>query len=128
MVRASFDEISLSINEKELGPQIPKTEMKKAMPFIQGLKKRLIAGESKETVFDRTLPFDEVNLLRQLRAGLKKTTGCVEVEIVAVEEGGKSGTVVSAEGEDGVRKDELPPAAAAAVPGNPSFHFENLMP
>lgn len=126
MVRASFDKVTLSINEKALGPQIPKDEMKKAMPFIQGLKKRLMAGESTDTVFDRALPFDEVSLLRQLRAGLKKTTGCVEVEIVAVEEGGKSGRVVGAEGANGARADELPPAAAAAVPGHPSFHFANL--
>ena len=98
-------------------------EMKKAMPFVQGLKKRLLAGESEDVVFERKLGFDEVDVLEQMRAGLRKTTGCREVEIVAVEEEGKSGRVVGGEGE---RKETLPPAAQAAVPGAPSFHFENV--
>jgi leucyl-tRNA synthetase len=127
MVRASFDSLSLTINEKELGPKIPKDEMKKAMPFIQSLKRRLVAGESEATVFERKLAFDEVDVLQQMRAGLRKTTGCTEVEIVAVDEGGKSGVVLGERrGEQGPRRQELPLAAQMAEPGTPSFHFENV--
>lgn len=130
MVRQSFDSISLTINEKVLGPQIPKPELKKAMPFIQSLKKRLLAGEPSETVFDRKLPYDEISVLLHIRAGLKKTTGCIEVDIVAVEDGGKDGTRVHGEGEGEVERESklegLPPAAEMAVPGTPSFYFENV--
>ena len=129
MVRASFDSASLTINEKELGPKIAKMgEAKKAMPFVQGLKKRLNAGENKETVFDRKLAFDEIDVLLQMRAGLRKTTGCVKVDIVAVEEGGKNGRIVGDKGVLGEAQTGLPAMAEGAVPGNPSFHFENIKP
>lgn len=126
MVREAFDTVSLTMNEKELGPNIPKAEMKKAMPFIQSLKRRLVAGERGETVFDRKLAYDETAVLMQMKAGLKKTTGCIEVDIIAVDEGGKSGKLVGGEGEEWIDMAELPVSAMAAVPGHPSFHFENL--
>jgi leucyl-tRNA synthetase len=52
-------------------PKIVKADMKKAMAFIQGLKKRLVAGEEPQTVFDRNLAFDELNTLREMVPGLK---------------------------------------------------------
>lgn len=126
LVRANFDRLTLSLDDKSLGPQIAKMgEMKKAMPFVQGLKRRLQAGESDEVVFNRKLAFDELDVLVQMRAGLKKTTGCIEVEIVALDEGGASGKVVSGD-KGGEKREGLPPAAQAAVPGNPTFHFENI--
>lgn len=126
LVRANFDRLTLSLDDKSLGPQIAKLgEMKKAMPIVQGLKRRLQAGESEEVVFNRKLAFDELDVLVQMRAGLKKTTGCIEVEIVALDEGGTSGKVVSGD-KDGEKREGLPPAAQAAVPGNPTFHFENI--
>lgn len=100
-------------------------EMKKAMPFVQGLKRRLQAGESEEVVFNRKLAFDELEVLVQMRAGLKKTTGCIDVEIVALDEGGAGGTVAGSD-KGGEKREGLPPAAQAAVPGNPTFHFENV--
>lgn len=100
-------------------------EVKKAMPFVQGLKRRLQAGESDDLVFNRKLAFDELDVLVQMRAGLKKTTGCIEVEIVALDEGGASGKVVGGDRNE-EKRGGLPPAAQAAVPGNPTFHFENV--
>jgi leucyl-tRNA synthetase len=101
-------------------------EMKKAMPFVQGLKRRLLNKETPEAVFNRKLAFDEIGTLRDMVAGLKKTTNCGVVEIVIVEEGGKSGVSVNGEGREGGTVGGLPLSAEAAVPGTPTFHFENV--
>jgi leucyl-tRNA synthetase len=125
LVREAFDAVSLTVNEKDLAPRVAKMgEMKKAMPFVQGLKRRLLNKEPPETVFNRKLAFDEVETLKDMVAGLKKTTGCSSVEIVVVNEGGKSGTLVNGEGG---KVEGLPPSAEAAVPGTPTFHFENIV-
>lgn len=96
-------------------------EMKKAMPFVQGLKKRLMSGDKPQAVFDRKLAFDELETLREMIASLRKTTGCKVVEVIAVDEGGKAGTSL-----DGERREGLPQVAEGAVPGNPTFYFENI--
>lgn len=126
LMRDSFDSVTLSIDDKALGPKIAKMgEMKKAMPFVQGLKKRLMGGEKGEVVFERKLAFDELEVLGHMRAGLRKTTGCKEVTIVAVEEEGTKGKLTG--GGDGEHfQENLPVAAQGAVPGAPSFHFENV--
>jgi len=124
LLREAFD--GTTLDDKELNPKIAKMgEMKKAMPFIQGLKKRLMSGEKPQTVFDRELAFDEIDTLKEMAAGLQRTTGCKAIEIVAVDEGGKAGISVIA-GVEGKRREGLPPTAEAAVPGTPTFHFENV--
>jgi leucyl-tRNA synthetase len=123
LVREEWDPATKSINDKELKGKIAKMgEMKKAMPFVQGLKTRLVAGEKTGVVFDRKLAFDEVATLEKMIPGLKKAAGLSVVEIVSVDEGGKSGIVV---GKDG-KVEGLPPQAEAAVPGVPTFMFENV--
>ena len=52
------------IDDKELNGRISKMgEMKKAMPFVQGLKKRLKDGEPADVVLNRKLNFDERSTL-----------------------------------------------------------------
>lgn len=122
LVRDAFDSLNISINDKELNGKIGKLgEMKKAMPFVQGLKRRLIQGrESPDTVFDRKLPFDEFYVLSQLVGGLKRSAGYKEIEIIAVEEGGKTGEVVGT----GEKKEGL--SAENSIPGQPTFSFSNI--
>ncbi|KAL4791213.1 hypothetical protein BDV19DRAFT_314022 [Aspergillus venezuelensis] len=122
LVREAFDAVSLSINDKELNAKVGKLgEMKKAMPFVQGLKKRLIGTKEKpENVFERKLPFDEFAVLKEMTVNLKKTTGAKEIEVVAVEEGGKEGEVVGT----GEKREGL--QAENAVPGQPTFTFTNV--
>jgi leucyl-tRNA synthetase len=122
LVREAFDAVHLSVNDKELNAKVGKLgEMKKAMPFVQTLKKRLIQGkEAPETVFERKLPFDEFAVLSEMLDGLKRTTGCREIEIVAVDEGGKTGTVVGT----GEKREGL--QAENAIPGQPTFNFANI--
>ena len=53
---------------------------------------------------------------------------CEVVEVVVIEEGGKKGKVVAGtQGvEIGKERTELPPPAEAAIPGQPTFFFENV--
>ena len=122
LVREAFDALNISINDKELNAKVGKLgEMKKAMPFIQTLKRRLVQGrEAPETVFERKLPFDEFAVLSEMVVGLKRTAGYKEVEIIAVDEGGKTGEVLGS----GEKREGL--SAENAVPGQPTYLFANV--
>ncbi|KAH8804005.1 leucyl-tRNA synthetase-like protein [Hyaloscypha sp. PMI_1271] len=123
LVREAWHLDTKTINDKELNGKIAKMgEMKKAMPFVQGLKKRLVGGEKPELVFNRKLAFDELKALENMVPGLKKAAGLAVVELVKVEEGGKKGHVV----DSGKVIEGLPPNAEGAVPGVPTFNFENV--
>lgn len=117
LVRDMF--ASQTLDDKALNASVAKTagkgaEMKKAMPFVQGLKKELMGArteqEKAKVLGERTLGFDEVSVVESMRKGLIKTTGCVDVVVKSV-----------GEGETG-----LPVAAENAVPGAPGFLFENV--
>ncbi|KAJ5971936.1 Aminoacyl-tRNA synthetase class 1a anticodon-binding [Penicillium vulpinum] len=122
LVRDSFDSLNLSFNDKELSAKVGKLgEMKKAMPFVQNLKRRLVnARESPATVFDRKLPFDEIAVVSEMVGGLKRTSGFKEIEVIAVDEGGKTGEVVGT----GEKREGL--SGENAVPGTPTFQFVNV--
>ena len=131
LVRTNFDALHLRIEDKKLMAGVGKLGgMKRAMPFVQGIKKRLLSGESASAVFERKLAFDEVDTLRGMSAGLRRTTGCREVRIVTVSEkaGGSEGkTAVVVEGcDEGSQIVDLPHMADTAVPGVPTFFFENV--
>ncbi|KAI9839464.1 MAG: 2-isopropylmalate synthase [Sarea resinae] len=150
-------------DEKKLSAEVGKVakaagggEVKKAMPFVQTLKRALQSSEEEEqqkqqsvdAILSRALPFDELDTLRAMAPNLLRTTGCKIVEIVRVSEGGagdtKQGEVVDVQvsGEDEKKSEkvrpvghvlkaggdaaELPFSAEAAVPGNPGFYFENV--
>ena len=101
LIREAWNPETKSTNDKELNGKIAKMgEIKKAMPFVQALKKRLMAGEKPNAVFERKLAFDEMAVLRNMIPGLKKGAGLAEVEIVQ--------------------------NAESAVPGVPTFSFENV--
>ena len=127
LVRRNFSEMKVDVGA--VSKSIPKTETKKAMPFVQSLKKSLESGVDASTVFERKLAFDEVSVLGEMVPGLKQTIQkCASVEVIAVEEEGKRGKVVA--GSEGVKvgeeKEGLAPVAENAVPGNPTFFFENV--
>lgn len=113
----TFDEAGLMAEMKKVaGP-----ELKKAMPFAQTLKRRLLAGEQAEVVFQRHLAFDELKTLEQLAAGLKKVAGLKELVIVEVDGAGNGVTYPESQ-----PVKDLPQSAEASVPGVPSFNFENI--
>jgi len=122
LIRETFDMLALRTDDKALNARIAGMgEMKKAMPFVQGIKRRLQV-EPYETVFDRKLVFDEVAVLKEVVAGIGKMTGAVEIRVVTIEENGKGKRV------DGGREEEVdvPAMAESAEPGNPKFEFENV--
>ncbi|KAI9795499.1 MAG: cytosolic leucyl tRNA synthetase [Candelina submexicana] len=129
LVQQNFNKQDLSVDDKKIGQEVKKGgEVKKAMNFVQGLKRRLLDKEDPDSVFNRQLKFDELNTLKVMRAGLGRSTKCQSVIIVAVDESGSSGRVISnddGEGE-GKRRDDLPQIAASAIPGMPTFIFENV--
>lgn len=126
LVRGAWDPSTQGFKgEKEVNDQVKKMgEMKKAMPFVQNLKRRLQQGEPADKVLERKLPFDEIVTLNSMVPALKKTAGLKVVELVQIEEGGKKGKVVGGDGEG--EKEGLPPQAESAVPGLPTFAFENV--
>ncbi|KAJ2979526.1 hypothetical protein NUW58_g7179 [Xylaria curta] len=94
------------IDVKELTKQIDKKDMKKVMPFVQHLKKRLDSGEKAEDIFSRRLPFDEAETLKEIVPSLKQTIPKLEAVEIALVEGETEGKI--------------------ATPGNPTFTFENI--
>lgn len=129
IVRRNF-ETNMSLDMKEVSKSIDKADSKKAMPFIQGLKKSLDSGVDSKVVFDRQLPFDEAEVLKAMAPGLASTVPkCIAVEIVKVDRNGK-GEVVASVGDGaaqtGSKLEEVPAVAAGPAPGQPTFFFENV--
>jgi len=87
-----------------------------------------VAGESPGSVLDRKMAYDEVAVLKEMIKGLGRTLGCKEIDVILVEEGGKEGKVVASSGNlaEGEMREELPQQAENAVPGAPTFVFENI--
>jgi len=129
LVRTEFAASKLG-DDKEFNTKVMKTagKEKKAMPFAQGMRKRLVAGESPGSVLDRKMAYDEVAVLKEMIKGLGRTLGCKEIDVILVEEGGKEGKVVASSGNlaEGEMREELPQQAENAVPGAPTFVFENI--
>ena len=105
-----------AVDVKALTRIIDKQDIKKAMPFVQILKRRLEAGEPADAVLGaggRLLPFDEPATLREIVPSLRQTIPKLKV-VDIVTSGGETAP------------DDLAPAAKAATPGSPTFHFENI--
>ncbi|KAI1107739.1 leucyl-tRNA synthetase, cytoplasmic [Jackrogersella minutella] len=112
-----------SCTDKELSGRIAKIgKVKEAMPFVQRLKKRLRDGEPATSVFERKLDFDESKTVTAMVAGLKRATGLADVQVLLVTEGSKTGTDLLHGGEVDIKSS----FAELAVPGQPSFLFENI--
>jgi len=114
----------MPLDMKAVTKGIDKADAKKAMPFVQGLKKRLEGGEDKNKVLNRDLGFDEVQVLKEMVPGLKATVVKLkQVDIILVEEGKKTGLRISGDKEKEIA--DLPGISSAAEPGSPSFEFSN---
>jgi leucyl-tRNA synthetase len=128
LLREVWDESTnkSKIDDRELNARIGKmggAGGKKAMPFVQSLKRRLQSGEKASAVLDAKLPFDEGETLVAMVPGLKRTAGLAEAQIVAVVEGSKKGKDLTGGGQE---VDLAAPQAENAVPLQPTFFFENI--
>ncbi|KAI0019901.1 leucyl-tRNA synthetase [Xylariomycetidae sp. FL0641] len=114
-----------SLDPKKAAASADKAELKRAMPFMLVLQKRINTGEDPKRVFERQLPFDEVQTLREMvpifRNALKKL---VDVQIVRIDESGAANVVHDANGPvaDGQKFEGQ---VQDATPGNPAFGFAN---
>ncbi|KAF2635820.1 leucyl-tRNA synthetase [Massarina eburnea CBS 473.64] len=111
-MQRSFRDFGI-LDVQAVSKNIDKKDMKKAMPFIQGIKKRMDSGEDSDGIFNRNLPFDEAVVLQEMSAIIKQVLRkCKEVRIVAVEGNGSA--------------DGLPRIVENATPGSPVFSFANI--
>ncbi|KAH7320131.1 hypothetical protein B0I35DRAFT_373646 [Stachybotrys elegans] len=123
LLKEMWDVSTNSVDDKQLNGKIGKMgEMKKAMPFVQALKRRLQNGEPVSVVLDQKLSFDEKETLLQMVPGLKRVAGLVACDILVVSEGSKKAVNLA----DGSEVEVTAQAAEGAVPGNPTFFFENV--
>ncbi|KAM7190505.1 leucyl-tRNA synthetase, class Ia, archaeal/eukaryotic cytosolic [Rhypophila sp. PSN 637] len=116
LVQNMFDGITLDI--KSVTKKVEKADMKKAMPFIQDIKRKLEAGlVSRESVLNRALLFDEAATLEEMAPLLKSIVPkLLEVTII----------VVDGDAAAGKPGGELSQAASSAEPGSPSPEFINV--
>ncbi|KDQ54541.1 hypothetical protein JAAARDRAFT_38215 [Jaapia argillacea MUCL 33604] len=85
---------------------------KRAMPFVQTFKKR-IAEFGAQTAFQRTLPFSEADVLKEILPYLKKTLNLVDAEVWTVE--------------DALTKEGFSKMIVeSSEPGSPAFEFWNV--
>ena len=101
-------------------------EVKHAMPFVQEMKRSLLArppGSPMSTVLDRTLIFDEFETLEAAIPYIKRSAGIAEIVVVKL----VIGTNREFEGytQHGEKVDLLVPVDKT-VPGQPSIAFENI--
>ena len=114
-MKAEWDPEARAVkDDKALDAQVRKMgEMKKAMPFVQELKKQL-KTEAGAKVLERQLAFDEQATLLAMVAGVKRTSGIQEVVVIECQEGSKTGKDLTNGGKE---TDITAPQAESAVPG-----------
>jgi leucyl-tRNA synthetase len=112
--------------------KIDKKDMKKAMPLLQHLKKRLESGEPPERVFERQLPFSETDVLREMVPGLRAGVRKLEVvEIVRLRDDGKADVAFVGADEQFVGAaskvgDVVDGLSLEVAPGTPAVFFGNI--
>ncbi|KAG7293223.1 hypothetical protein NEMBOFW57_003269 [Staphylotrichum longicolle] len=105
------------LDAKSVAGMVGGAEMRRAMPFIQELKRKLEeAGDGHAgAVLDRVLGFDEAAVLGEMVPVLKATVARLgEVRVVVVDDDDEEGAVA------------VPQFAGSAEPGNPAIEFFNV--
>ena len=69
-------------------------EKERAMTFMQSFKRRLVAGEKMNIISDYKLASDELSMLKEMNTRLKRTTGCKVIDLVVIDGGVRTGTVM----------------------------------
>lgn len=124
LVRVLYENHTLNDN-KVIKEKVGK-DMKRAMPFINFLKQRLVK-EDPQTVFNRKLTFNEGELLKQVLPIIEKaptTLKVAEVKVIEFPYGSTSGTNLIS-GEE-VAITATGKVVDAAVPGAPGILIKNV--
>ena len=122
LLQELWDPVTKSVMDKTLMSRIDKAERKRAVPFIQTLKKRLQSGEKESIVFSHQLSFDEKEVLISMTTTLMRSAGLAQIQIISVQKGGSEGVDVVT----GFKVDDMPVTAENAVPGNPILFLANV--
>ncbi|GME83658.1 unnamed protein product [Ambrosiozyma monospora] len=124
LVRKMFEESRLD-DMASIRKEISKQEMKKAMPFINELKKKLTVHKPAD-VFDRELAFSEFDVVKSSLNILKKSPALVNIEEISVVLY-KYGDKVGEDDLSGTKVD-IPASKSIdnAVPGQPAVFMHNL--
>ncbi|OWB65780.1 hypothetical protein B5S30_g1111 [[Candida] boidinii] len=124
LVREAFANQTLDDNA-ELRKKIDGKDMKRAMPFITELKKRLSLEDPKQ-VFDRKLSFDEAAVVKSILSVIARAPSTAKVDTVQVvvfENGAKVG-------KDVVTNEEVEIPSGKVIentlPGNPAITIKNI--
>lgn len=78
LLRKAFEDQSIN-DDKAMNGQVAKAagkDMKKVMPFVQELRRKVVQGGEGQAAFNRQIPFDESATLHEMINGLKRQTGC----------------------------------------------------
>lgn len=124
IVRELYQQHSLNDN-KYIKEKVGK-DMKRSMPFISLVKQRL-QKEDPQTVFNRELTFDEVDVIKSALRNVKKSPTVVnvqETEVIQFDNGSKKGVNVL-NGEE-VEITVTGKIIDSAVPGQPGVMLTNL--
>ncbi|KAG8157005.1 hypothetical protein KVR01_013227 [Diaporthe batatas] len=91
LVCEALDELNI-VDMADISRKVPAKDRKRAMPFINALKSRLDAGEDRNTVLYKALPFDEgralVEMIPVLRHMMQPRCGSVRAVEVSRPQGG----------------------------------------
>ncbi|CAK7899569.1 hypothetical protein CAAN3_04S06678 [[Candida] anglica] len=124
LVRELFEKQSL--NDNKLIKERTGKDMKRAMPFIAALKQRL-SVEDPQTVFNRELTFNEVDVVKSVMKNIKKSPAAVvvqEVEAISFENGSKTGKNILTGEEVAITISGK--IVDSAVPGEPGIMITNI--
>ncbi|ODV88290.1 hypothetical protein CANARDRAFT_26445 [[Candida] arabinofermentans NRRL YB-2248] len=124
LVRELFEAQKLE-DTKAIREKIPGKDMKRAMPFISDLKKRL-TSEKPEAVFNRELSFSEIDVVKTVLEVIKKApslTTVSQVRAIAFDSGASTGfDIVTGETVD-IPNGKI---SEIAVPGEPAIGLKNI--
>jgi hypothetical protein len=101
-------------------------EVKQAMPFVQEMKRALVArrpGAPVSSVLDRTLRFNELEVLDDAIPYIQRSAAIKEVNIIELNVG-EDGTF-EGRTKHGEKVDPLVPVEKT-IPGVPTYAFENI--
>lgn len=125
LVRELFEQQKLD-DTNEIRSRVGK-DMKRGMPYVQALKMRL-AKEDPETVFNRKLTFDEVEVLTKVIDVVKNAAYSLKVEelqMISFNNGETQGKDIIT-GEDNIALEFKGKIMENAIPGEPGILIKNI--
>ncbi|EEB06943.1 cytoplasmic leucine-tRNA ligase Lrs1 [Schizosaccharomyces japonicus yFS275] len=132
LMQQHYNEKENKFADKAIIAGVEKKEMKRAMPFIQQFKQTLLNRSehvTAESLFSRELGFNELTVLNEVKPYLLRSVGIKELRVVLLKTPADNATQFTGVVESGEQAGETIDVAANfanALPGQPTFLFENV--